>query len=123
MRKTISNILRELRQLEKRRTKIMTELLVAEPFIKGSLSKVKRRCGKPTCHCAEAPAHEVWVISSQQDQVRRSQVVRLADVEAVQRRIAIYKAFRVALKKLDATQIEQKALLRGLMEERNAIYE
>lgn len=123
MRKRASQIIRKVRQLERERARILEALLVDEPLLQGSLSLVKRTCGKPNCHCAKTPGHEVWVLASTQDAQRRCQVVRQADVEEVQRRAAIYKDFRTALRRLDAIGKEEKALLRGLMDERDLRYE
>ena len=114
--------IRKLRSLEGRRARLLDALCDDEPFLVGSISLVKRTCGKPTCHCATTPAHETWVLATTLDARRRCQVVRQADVDDVRRRVAIYKAFRKALRDLDAIEREQRTLLRGLMEGRNVPY-
>jgi hypothetical protein len=115
--------IRKLRVREQRRARLLEALCDEEPFLVGSLSLVQRTCGKPTCHCATTPAHPAWVLATTRDARRRCQVVRLADVEDVRRRVELYKSFRKALRDLDAIDREQRALLRGLMEGRNLPYD
>ena len=115
--------IRKLRSLEQRRARLLAPLFDDEPLLVGGLSLVKRTCGQPTCHCATTPAHEAWVLATTRDAGRRCQVVRLADVEDVRRRVGIYRAFRTALRDLEALEREARALLRGLMEDRDVPYE
>lgn len=123
MNKNILTIIRKIRKLERERGRILKGLLVPNPLVIGSLSKVRRTCGKPNCRCAERPSHEVWTLATSRQAHRRCQVVRQADVDAVQERLVIYKDFRAALRRLEAIQNEERSLLRGLMEKRDVPYE
>ncbi len=123
MRKSLSANLQTLRQLERQRRALLRRLLLSEPLLKGSLSHVKRTCGKPTCHCARRPAHPVWVLATSSNSHRRCQVVRQADVQLVQRRLAAYRQFKEALRSLQAMERRQKALLLGLRDSRAWNYE
>src|SRR6266851_5583760 len=38
------------------------ETVVAD-LLPGSLSQSRRRCGKPTCHCAAGPGHPSWYLA------------------------------------------------------------
>lgn len=123
MSKNILTIIRKIRKLEQERGRTLKRLLVSNPLLIGSLSRVKRTCGKPNCRCAEKPSHEVWTLATSREAHRRCQVVRQADVDAVQERLATYKDFRAALRRLEAIQNEEKSLLRGLLEKRDVPYE
>jgi len=123
MRKRVFKIIRTIRDLQRERARLLAALLVDAPLLKGSLSLVKRTCGKAGCHCADRPAHEVWVLATSQEARRRCQVVRQADVTAVRRRSAVYKNFGAALRRLDAIGKEEKLLLRGLIDARNRPYD
>ena len=123
MSKHIFTIIRKIRKLEQERGRILNSLLVPNPLLIGSVSRVKRTCGKPNCRCAEKPSHEVWTLATSKEAHRRCQVVRQADVNAVQERVAVYKDFRAALRRLEAIRTEEKSLLRGLMEKRDVPYE
>ena len=116
--------MRRIRRLQVRSARIVGQLLALRPLLIGSLSLVKRTCGKPSCHCAQEPAHQAWILATRPAGAkRRCQVVRQADVEAVRKRVAAYKRFRARLRDIEAMHKELKALLRGLMEDRNVPYE
>lgn len=122
MNKNILMIIRKIRKLEQERSLILKALLVPDPLLIGSVSRVKRTCGKPNCRCAEKPSHEVLTLATSKKAHRRCQVVRMADVDAVQERLEVYKDFRAALRRLEAIGNEEKSLLRGLMEKRDVPY-
>lgn len=122
MRKRVFTIIRTVRHLQRERARLLAGLLVDEPLLKGSLSLVKRTCGKATCHCADRPAHEVWVLATTQNLRRRCQVVRLPDLHEVQGRLAIYKDFRKGRRRLEAIAKEENRLLRGLIDKRHVPY-
>ena len=116
--------LRRIRSLEAKRARIVAQLRASGLLLIGSLSQGKRTCGKPGCHCAQEPAHEAWILATRPAGAkRRCQVVRQADVKAIQKRVAAYKRFRAGLRDIEAIHNEMKALLRGLMENRNVPYD
>jgi len=47
----------------------------AEPLTPGCLYLLRRQCGKPNCHCAQGPRHEVWVLTRSQAGQRRLYLV------------------------------------------------
>jgi len=49
--------------LEARRNARLKELAELRPFVQGSLCKVRVKCGKPHCKCAEGDRHEAYVLS------------------------------------------------------------
>jgi hypothetical protein len=122
MNKNIFMIIKKIRKLEQERNRILRTLLVPDPLLIGSVSLVKRTCGKPNCRCTETPSHEVFTLATRRTAKPRCQVVRQADVDAVLERVGIYKDFRAALRRLEAIGKEEKSLLRGLMEKRDVPY-
>jgi len=123
MSKQDSSVVRQFNRLEAQRAEAIHSLLHTASLLKGSLSLVKRTCGKPTCHCVKSPGHRVWVLATSSEGTRRCQVVRKSDVDAVRQRVNAYKAFRAAQRRLQAIQKEQQALITGLIEERHLPYE
>lgn len=123
MRKTNRQIAGEIRKLDRERVRILNRLLVSDPLLKGSLSSVKRRCGKSNCHCVRKPAHPVWVLATRQKAKPRCQVVRLADVETIRGHVKTYKEFRIALRRLCEVEKAQRLLLLRKLEERHMPYE
>jgi hypothetical protein len=88
----------------------------------GRTAVIWRPCcliAEPTCHCATTPAHSARALAATRDARRRCQVVRLADVEAVRRRVARYKSFQQTLRDLEGIGRAQRAFLRGPMEGRS----
>jgi hypothetical protein len=49
--------------LRKRRHTLLRGLALREQALGGHLALTQRRCGKPTCHCAEEKGHPVWSLS------------------------------------------------------------
>jgi hypothetical protein len=122
MRKKILISLKSLREMERRRRKILDQLLVDAPLLMGGLSRVLRTCGKPTCHCTGTPSHPAWILATRTSPRPRCQVVRQDDLQTVQKRVEAYRSFRATLRELEAIQKRQKLLLRGLMKRRNVPY-
>ena len=42
---------------------LLETFLAREPLLPGSLYTLRRRCGKPTCHCAQGELHASTVLS------------------------------------------------------------
>jgi len=42
-----------LADLEQERTRLLTEMARLQDLRRGSITAIVRRCGKPTCHCAQ----------------------------------------------------------------------
>ncbi len=122
-KKQIASQLRALRQLERRRRAVVQRLLDTSPLLRGTLSRILQRCGKPNCHCAKKPAHPVWRLASSREGHQRCQLVRQGDVEWAQEHVGRYKDLRAALRTLEAIHKEERAGLRGLMELRAIEYE
>jgi hypothetical protein len=114
---------RRIRRFETERTAVLRDLLASRAVLMGSLSLILRRCGKPNCHCARKPAHEVWVLATVHASKRRCQVVRKADINDVASRVEQYKNFRTGLRRLQAIEKAEIQILRGLMESRDVPYE
>lgn len=123
MRKKSLPTHRRIHKLQRERARILEALLVPEPLIPGSLSLVKRTCGNDTCHCAEKPGHQAWVLMSTRDGERRCQVVRQRNVEEVRGQVQKYRQFRGALRRLKVIQSEESALLSAALERRAVPYE
>ena len=46
---------KKLRTLQKRQAKLIDQLLATGPMLRGTVSQVYTRCGKPNCWCADSP--------------------------------------------------------------------
>jgi hypothetical protein len=109
--------------VESRRAVVVDERAQTDALIIGSLSAVQRRCGKPSCHCAERPGHPQTILMSIDDGRRRCQVIRQADLAAVRQAVERYRAFRAGLRMLSTLDSQILRLLKELMRLRDAGYE
>lgn len=50
-------IKKKIRRRERRRTRLLAELINVRLMLRGSFAIVKTRCGKPTCWCAGQAGH------------------------------------------------------------------
>jgi len=112
--KSRESVVRRLRELETRRAGLVDELAQTEALIAGSLSEVLRRCGKPSCHCAERPGHPQAILMTVEDGRRRCRLVRQADLPAVRLAVERYRSFRKGLRTLGTLDSNVVALLKEL---------
>ena len=54
------------KELLKEREKIARQMPRSSKIIKGTIVKLKRRCGKKRCHCVEGEKHESMYLSQSQ---------------------------------------------------------
>lgn len=87
------------------------EAVVAE-LLPGALSQSRRRCGKPTCHCATGAGHPSWYLAFMVDGKQRAHHIPLAWVAEVQRRVAAGRAFKEALAEVLAANAQLLVLER-----------
>jgi hypothetical protein len=50
-------------RLRRRKRQLLARLQVPPDGLPGSLALTHRRCGKPSCHCAEGQGHPVWSLT------------------------------------------------------------
>ena len=72
------------------------EAVVAD-LLPGSLSQSRRRCGKPTCHCATGAGHPSWYLAFMVGGTQRVEHIPAAWAADVQRRVAAGRAFKEAV--------------------------
>ena len=53
----------ESTKLRRRKFQLVRRFGLPENALGGHLSRTRRRCGKPTCHCARGEGHPVWTLS------------------------------------------------------------
>ena len=49
--------------LRQRKFKLVRRFALPENMLGGCLTLTHRRCGKPTCHCANGDGHPMWTLS------------------------------------------------------------
>jgi hypothetical protein len=87
----------------------MPNPLPADLLLRGSLITLRRKCGKPSCHCAEDAPHESPALSISVRNV--TQIVTLRREDVAQVRSAL-RRYQQALAELDRKALSGIALLR-----------
>jgi hypothetical protein len=63
MTQDLSSLRSQLRSVQQQIQELLETFLAREPLLPGSLYTLRRRCGKPTCHCAHGQLHASTVLS------------------------------------------------------------
>ncbi|MGH9157471.1 MAG: DUF6788 family protein [Acidimicrobiales bacterium] len=66
-------------------------------MLRGSLTTFRRRCGKPTCHCATGDRHESPALVYLVDGQSKTMTLRAEEVADVAAAVARYQARRAEL--------------------------
>jgi len=114
----------KLRQLGQERRRLLSRLTRADELAVGSVSPVQRKCGNPSCHCAEGPGHlQVLFLFQDERGDRRCKLVRRADEARLLRAGERYRDFRDGLQRLRAMDRREKEILMALRGLRALRYE
>ena len=84
-------------RLRQRKHARLAQLALPPDALPGSLALTHRRCGKPTCHCAQGAGHPLWSLTFMVDGTKRVEWIPAAWVADVQRRVAAGRAFKDAV--------------------------
>ena len=87
----------------------MPNPLPADLLLRGSLITLRRKCGKPSCHCAEDAPHESPALSISVRNVTQIVTLRREDVAQVRNALRRYQQ---ALAELDRKALSGISLLR-----------
>lgn len=89
-------------RLRQRRQTLLARLALPPDALPGSLALTHRRCGKPSCHCADSQGHPLWSLTFM-DQ-RRKRVERIPDdwVDSVHPRVEAGRKFKETVAELFA---------------------
>ncbi len=63
MSQEISSLRSELLKAQQQLSQLLEACLAREPLLPGSLYTLRRKCGKPNCHCIRGELHESTVLS------------------------------------------------------------
>lgn len=118
MKKSSGKTLGALEDLWRRREQLLQILLAQEPLLLGTVYDTLRRCGNPTCRCAERPTHRQTLLIFTLAGRRRCRFVRQADAASLHQAADRYRAWRQALKEFHTLQNRERALLKVQIRER-----
>ena len=99
-------------RLRQRKYQLMRRYAIPDDLLPGSLTRTRRRCGKPNCHCARGEGHPIWFLTFMVAGERRVERIPHAWVEEVQRRVAAGRAYKDAVAEVLAANAQLLVLWR-----------
>ena len=87
---------KRIKSTEHRRALLMGEILETKFMVRGTFGQVYRRCGKPTCWCAEGEGHLSNRITWTEGGKSRTKAIPEEDIAWIKSMTQNYKAFRKA---------------------------
>jgi hypothetical protein len=97
-------------QLQKQR--LLPNLNIPPDGLPGSLALTHRRCGKPTCHCAQGDGHPMWSLTFMVQGKKRVERIPNEWIEFVRERVEAGRKFKEAVAEIFAANAELLALWR-----------
>jgi len=87
-------------RLPQRKRRLVARLKIPPDGLPGSLSLTYRRCGKPSCHCADGQGHPLWSLTFMAEGKKRVEHIPQPWVDTVRQRVDQGRKFREALAEL-----------------------
>lgn len=87
-------------RLRRRKRQLVARLQIPADALPGSLALTHRRCGKPSCHCADGQGHPFWSLTFMVQGKKRVEQIPLPWVEEVRQRVEQSRRFKEALAEL-----------------------
>lgn len=102
----------EAARLRQRKYQLVRRFAIPGDPLPGSLVLSRRRCGKPTCHCAQGEGHPIWYLSFSVKGQKRQERIPQDWVEEVRRRVEAGRAYKDAVAEVFAANAELLVLWR-----------
>jgi hypothetical protein len=100
-------------RLRQRKFELLRRFPIPPDLLPGSLSLTHRRCGQPTCHCAQdRQGHPVWSLTFMVNGKKRVERIPAAWVEEVQRLVQAGREYKEAVAEVFAANAQLLALWR-----------
>jgi len=104
----------KIKLLEKKRMKILSNLLESGVMVKGSYCCVYTKCGKKNCCCKKGKGHRHSRITWSENGKVVTRKVPIDEVEWIKEMTMIYRLFRKMRKDMSVIDTEIKMLLNEL---------
>ena len=93
-------------RLRQRKRQLLARLRIPPDALPGSLALTHRRCGKPSCHCADGQGHPVWSLTYMVQGKKRVERIPEDWVDWVRPRVDRSRKFKEALAEVFALNAE-----------------
>ena len=95
-RQRLSRLRQTLVQMKDEPGKLIPIFLGDQPLVKGTVYPLRRRCGKPTCCCAQGELHESLVLTASVEGRTRLQSLAEEKIGRARELTQRYQQFRTA---------------------------
>lgn len=102
----------EAAKLRQRKFERLRRLSIPPDGLPGSLALTHRRCGKPSCRCAEGEGHPQWSLTFMVEGKKRVERIPEEWVAQVRRRVEAGREFKEAVAEIFAANAQLLALWR-----------
>jgi hypothetical protein len=118
MSESLSRLRQQLWRIYRGLARTLRALQRDAPMIQGSLYLLRRRCGKPNCHCAQGELHATWVLT--RSEAGRSRLYRFPPEQRAEVRLGAreYRHWQRARARWVKQSAELVALIDQMAEER-----
>jgi hypothetical protein len=99
-------------RLRQRKFALTRRFAIPTDLLPGSLVQTRRRCGKPTCHCARGAGHPVWTLTFMVDGQKRVERIPADWVEEVRPLVDAGREFKQAVNEVLAANAQLWVLWR-----------
>jgi hypothetical protein len=107
----LSSLRARLAKVQQELPTLLQDCFAREPLLPGSLYSLRRKCGKPNCHCAQGALHESTVLSYRGEARPRNISPSPEQMDAVRKMTEDYRRARKARAKLVRWQRQLLALV------------
>jgi len=84
-------------RIRERKLALLRQLSVPRDALPGSFSLTRRKCGKPTCHCASGVGHPLWLLTFMADGKKHVERIPADWVDEIRSRVDEGRAFKDAV--------------------------
>src|SRR5207302_4035416 len=100
-------------RLRQRKHAVLRRFQIPPDALPGSLALTHRRCGKPSCHCAEGEGHPVWSLTFMAQGKKHVERIPNDWVDSVRPRVRRGRKFKDAVAEFFAVNAQLLALERS----------
>jgi len=100
-------------RLRRRLRRLMARFQVPDDALPGSLALSHRRCGKPSCHCAQGVGHPLWTLTFMAAGKKRVEAIPADWLDAIRPRVDAGRRFKEAAAELLLLNAELLVLARN----------
>ncbi len=107
-------------RLRQRKRQLASRLDLPPDALPGSLALTHRRCGKPSCHCADGVSHPLWSLTFMAQGKKRVEHIPQQWVDSIRQRVDLGRKFKEMLAELFEVNAELLVLERKQQPRKNS---